>query len=131
MNIEKSLKLIMNAALEAAKPKNKFKEIPARPKGKLIVIGAGKASASMAREFENNYEGPIEGLVVTRYGHYVKTRFVNVIEASHPEPDTNGLLASKKIFDIATNSKKKRPCCFSYIWGGIVFINDAFKWYKF
>ncbi len=106
MNNEKSLKLIMNAALEAAKPKDKFTKMPTRPKGKLIVIGAGKAAASMAREFENNYEGPIEGLVVTRYGHYVKTRFVDVIEASHPEPDTNGLLASKKIFDIATNSKK-------------------------
>ena len=98
MNNEKSLKLIMNAALEAAKPKDKFTKIPTRPKGRLIVIGAGKAAASMAREFENNYEGPIEGLVVTRYGHYVKTRFVDVIEASHPEP---------------------------------VFINDAFKWYKF
>ena len=106
MNNEKSLKLIMNAALEAAKPKDKFTKMPTRPKGKLIVIGAGKAAASMAKEFENNYEGPIEGLVVTRYGHYVKTRFVDVIEASHPEPDTNGLLASKKIFDIATNSKK-------------------------
>ena len=106
MNNEKSLKLIMNAALEAAKPKDKFTKMPTRPKGKLIVIGAGKAAASMAREFENNYEGPIEGLVVTRYGHYVKTRFVEVIEAAHPEPDKNGLLASKKILDIATNSTK-------------------------
>ena len=106
MNNEKSLKLIMNAALEAAKPKDKFTKMPTRPKGKLIVIGAGKAAASMAMEFENNYEGPIEGLVVTRYGHYVKTRFVDVIEAAHPEPDKNGLLASKKILDIATNSKK-------------------------
>ena len=56
MNNEKSLKLIMSAALAAAKPKVKFKKIPTRPEGKLIVIGAGKAAASMAREFENNYE---------------------------------------------------------------------------
>ena len=107
MNNEKSLKLIMSAALAAAKPKDKFKKVPTRPKGKLIVIGAGKAAASMAREFENNYEGPIEGLVITRYGHSTKTKFVKVIEAAHPEPDANGLLASKRIFNIATNSSEK------------------------
>ena len=107
MNNEKSLKLIMSAALAAAKPKDKFKKVPTRPEGKLIVIGAGKAAASMAREFENNYEGPIEGLVITRYGHSTKTKFVKVIEAAHPEPDANGLLASQKIFNIATNSSEK------------------------
>ena len=107
MNNEKSLKLIMSAALAAAKPKDKFKKVPTRPEGKLIVIGAGKAAASMAREFENNYEGPIEGLVITRYGHRTKTKFVKVIEAAHPEPDANGLLASKRIFNIATNSSEK------------------------
>ena len=107
MNNEKSLKLIMSAALAAAKPKDKFKKVPTRPEGKLIVIGAGKAAASMAREFENNYEGPIEGLVITRYGHSTETRFVKVIEAAHPEPDANGLLASKRIFNIATNSSEK------------------------
>ena len=107
MNNEKSLKLIMSAALAAAKPKDKFKKIPTRPEGKLIVIGAGKAAASMASEFENNYEGPIEGLVITRYGHRTKTKFVKVIEAAHPEPDANGLLASKRIFNIATNSSEK------------------------
>ena len=107
MNNEKSLKLIMSAALAAAKPKDKFKKVPTRPEGKLIVIGAGKAAASMAREFENNYEGPIEGLVITRYGHRTKTRFVEVNEAAHPEPDANGLLASKRIFNVATNSSEK------------------------
>ena len=106
MNNEKSLKLIMNAALEAASPKGKFKKTPTKPKGKLIVLGAGKAAASMAKEFENNYDGPVEGLVITRYGHYTKTKFIEVIEAAHPEPDRNGLLASKKTFDIASNSTK-------------------------
>ena len=106
MNNEKSLKLIMNAALEAASPKGKFKKTPTKPQGKLIVLGAGKAAASMAKEFENNYEGPVEGLVITRYGHFTKTKFVEVIEAAHPEPDKNGLLASKKTFDIASNLTK-------------------------
>ena len=49
---------------------------------------------------------PIEGLVITRYGHYTETRFVEVIEAAHPQPDEISLLASQKIFNIATNSSK-------------------------
>ena len=106
MNLKNSLTLIMNSALEAAKPKGKFKSLPKKPKGKLIVLGAGKAGASMAQEFENTYDGPLEGLVVTRYGHYTKTKFIKIIEASHPEPDKNGLIASKKIFELATKSSK-------------------------
>ena len=106
MNFEKSLKLIMKSALDAAKPEGKFRNLPQKPKGKLIVLGAGKASASMAQEFENIYDGLLEGLVVTRYGHYTKTKFIKIVEASHPEPDKNGLLASKKIFDLATQSSK-------------------------
>ena len=106
MNLKNSLTLIMNSALEAAKPKGKFKSLPKKPKGKLIVLGAGKAGASMALEFENSYDGPLEGLVVTRYGHYTKTKFIKIIEASHPEPDKNGLIASKKIFELATKSSK-------------------------
>ena len=96
----------MNSALEAAKPRGKFKSLPQKPKGKLIVLGAGKAGASMAQEFENTYDGPIEGLVVTRYGHFAKTKFIKIVEASHPEPDTNGLLASNNIFELATKSSK-------------------------
>ncbi len=106
MNFEKSLKLIMKSALDAAKPEGKFRNLPQRPKGKLIVLGAGKAGASMAHEFENTYDGPLEGLVVTRYGHYTKTKFIKIVEASHPEPDKNGLLASKKIFELATQSSR-------------------------
>ena len=96
----------MNSALEAAKPRGKFKSLPQKPKGKLIVLGAGKAGASMAQEFENTYDGPIEGLVVTRYGHFAKTKFIKIVEASHPEPDTNGLLASNNIFELATKCSK-------------------------
>ena len=107
MNLKNSLTLIMNSALEAAKPKGKFKSLPKKPKGKLIVLGAGKAGASMAQEFENTYDGPLEGLVITRYGHYTKTKFIKIIEASHPEPDKNGLLASKKIFELATKSSRE------------------------
>ena len=96
------LKLVMNSALKAAMPKDKFKTLPLKPKGKLLVIGAGKAAASMAKEFEDSYnDGPIEGVVITRYGHSTKTKFIEVVEASHPEPDKIGLIASKKLFDLA------------------------------
>jgi glycerate 2-kinase len=95
------LKSVMNSALKAAMPKDKFKTLPKKPKGKLLVIGAGKAAASMAKEFEESYNGPIEGIVITRYGHATKTKFIEVVEASHPEPDKIGLLASKKLFSLA------------------------------
>ena len=96
------LKLVMNSALKAAMPKDKFKTLPLKPKGKLLVIGAGKAAASMAKEFEDSYnDSPIEGIVITRYGHSTKTKFIEVVEASHPEPDKIGLIASKKLFDLA------------------------------
>ena len=101
MNRNETLKLIMNSALKAALPQGKFTILPEKPKGKLLVIGAGKAAASMAKEFEKSYHGPIEGLVITRYGHSSKTKFIEVIEASHPEPDMSGLLASKRIFNLA------------------------------
>lgn len=101
MNRNETLKLIMNSALKAALPQGKFTILPEKPKGKLLVIGAGKAAASMAKEFEKSYDGPIEGLVITRYGHSSKTKFIEVIEASHPEPDMSGLLASKRIFNLA------------------------------
>ena len=95
------LKSVMDSALKAAMPKDKFKTLPKKPKGKLLVIGAGKAAASMAKEFEESYNGPIEGIVITRYGHGTQTKFIEVIEASHPEPDKIGLLASKKLFSLA------------------------------
>ena len=91
----------MQAALNAAMPKDKFKFIPETPKGDLIVLGAGKAAASMAAEFENSYSKPLKGIVITRYGHHTDTKFIEVIEASHPNPDKSGLIASKKLFDIA------------------------------
>ena len=81
MNENDALKLIMNSALKAALPNSKFKNLPLKPKGKLLVIGAGKAAASMAKAFEESYDGPLEGLVITRYGHSTKTKFIEVIEA--------------------------------------------------
>lgn len=107
IDTEQKLKLIMNSALEAAMPKDKFKLLPAKPEGKLIVLGAGKAAASMAAEFEKVYDHSLEGMVITRYGHYTKTKVIKVLEASHPKPDQASLEATKILFNLAKNAKKE------------------------
>ncbi|WP_371833727.1 glycerate kinase [Thalassospira sp.] len=74
--------------------------LPAPPDGRTIVIGAGKASAKMARALEHHWSGPVSGCVVTRYGHAVPTRHIEIIEASHPVPDAAGLTATRKITEL-------------------------------
>ncbi len=69
--------------------------LPLPPPGRLIVIGAGKASAAMARAVEDHWKGPLEGLVVTRYGYGVDCKHIEILEASHPVPDANGLNAAQ------------------------------------
>ncbi len=72
--------------------------LPERPKGRVVVVGAGKAAASMAKAVEDAW-GEVSGLVVTRYGHNVPCRFIEVVEASHPVPDAAGMDAAKRILD--------------------------------
>jgi len=74
--------------------------LPAPPKGRTIVIGAGKASARMAQGVEQHWQGPIEGLVVTRYGHGAPTRHIEIIEAGHPVPDEASAVAAARIMDM-------------------------------
>ncbi|KLK93270.1 hydroxypyruvate reductase [Microvirga vignae] len=99
------LRALFDAALEAALPDGKFDErLPSKPKGRTIVLGAGKASARMAATFEEAWAkagGTCEGLVVTRYGHAVPTRSVEIVEAAHPVPDEAGLNAAKRILALA------------------------------
>jgi hydroxypyruvate reductase len=73
--------------------------LPPRPKGRTIVVGAGKAAASMAAAVEAHWNRPIEGLVVTRYGHGVPCKHIEVVEASHPVPDEAGSKAARQILD--------------------------------
>jgi glycerate 2-kinase len=73
--------------------------LPPRPKGRTVVVGAGKAAASMAAAVEAHWNGPIEGLVVTRYGHGVPCRHIEVVEASHPVPDEAGSKVARRILD--------------------------------
>jgi hydroxypyruvate reductase len=75
------------------------KHLPKPPKGRTIVVGAGKASAAMAAAVERHWPGPLEGLVVTRYGHGVPCRKIEIIEASHPVPDERGRDAARRILE--------------------------------
>ncbi|MES0028321.1 glycerate kinase [Mesorhizobium sp. M0040] len=91
---------IFNAAVAAADPQRTIKDhLPARPKGRTIVIGAGKGSAQMAAAFEKVWDRPIEGLVVTRYGYGAACRRIEIIEAAHPVPDAAGLEASRRLLE--------------------------------
>ena len=76
--------------------------LPAPPKGRTLVLGAGKAAASMARAVEEHWPGKLDGLVITRYGHAVPTKSIEVIEAAHPVPDAAGEAAAARILQAAS-----------------------------
>lgn len=88
-----------HAAVAAADPLNLVaKHLPPPPKGKVLVVGAGKAAASMARAVELAMPGvPVEGVVITRYAHGTPTDHIRVIEAGHPVPDEAGEKAAADI----------------------------------
>jgi hydroxypyruvate reductase len=93
------LKAMFKAAVDAALPSLCVPaHLPPRPKGRTIVVGAGKASGAMARALEDAWQGPLEGLVVTRYGYRVPTKRLEVVEAAHPVPDAAGREAARRIF---------------------------------
>ena len=92
---------LFRAAVEAADPMQIVPpHLPAPPRGRTLVIGAGKASAQMARAVELNWPGPLEGLVVTRYGYKVPTERIEIVEAAHPVPDQAGLDATTRILQL-------------------------------
>ncbi len=92
------LRRLFDAALEAADPLEAVPaHLPPPPKGRTIVAGAGKAAAAMAKAVEDNWTGPLEGLVVTRYDHGLPCRSIEVVEAAHPVPDAAGRAAAARI----------------------------------
>jgi hydroxypyruvate reductase len=93
---------MFDAAISAALPETIVpRHLPPPPKGRTIVLGAGKASAAMAKAVEDHWPGPIEGLVITRYGHGVHCRHIEIVEASHPVPDAAGHAAAQRILELA------------------------------
>ncbi|QKY02493.1 glycerate kinase [Janthinobacterium lividum] len=98
------LQAMFQAAIEAAQPSHCIRpHLPPAPKGRLIVIGAGKASAAMAQAVERHWPGPLSGLVVTRYGYAVPCERIEIVEASHPVPDAAGMEAARRMLGLVAN----------------------------
>lgn len=94
------LKSLFDAAVAAADPARCIVPfMPERPKGRTVVVGAGKGVAQLARAFEAAWDAPLSGVVVTRYGYAAPCERIEVLEASHPVPDAAGLAATGRLFD--------------------------------
>ncbi len=105
MDREQLLRDMFAAAIAAADPALCVpKHLPDPPKGRTIVLGAGKAAASMAKAVEACWKSPLEGLVVTRYGHAVSCQQIEVVEASHPVPDQAGRDAAERMLRLAQSA---------------------------
>ncbi len=94
------LRQLFDTAVAAATPKNCMnKWLPMRPDGRVVIVGAGKAAASMALELEKHWPAPLEGIVIVPYGHGAPCRSIEVIEAAHPVPDDAGVAAARTILE--------------------------------
>lgn len=88
---------LFETAVAASHPSQTLPQyLPADRTGKAVVIGAGKGAAAMAQVFEEHWQGPVRGLVVTRYQHGASCKYIKVIEAAHPVPDEQGTLAAEQ-----------------------------------
>ncbi len=95
------LRRMFDAAIAAAQPSRTLAQyLPAPPRGRTIVIGAGKASAAMASALEAVWPGQLEGLVVTRYGYAVPCSRIEIVQAAHPVPDDAGLAAAQRMLQL-------------------------------
>lgn len=100
---------LFQSALRAVQPEHCLPpHLPAPPTGRLVILAAGKAAASMAATAERFYERRwpgtrIEGIAITRYGHTCPTNHVTVLEAAHPIPDEAGMRASRALLSLATS----------------------------
>jgi glycerate 2-kinase len=100
---EQLLRRMFDAAIASAQPALCIPQhLPHAPKGKFIVIGAGKASAAMAQTVERNWPGPLSGLVVTRYGYAVPCERIEIVEAAHPVPDAAGMHAAQRMLKLVS-----------------------------
>jgi len=96
------LDALMKAVVAAADPLKAVPPfLPEAPSGRTVVLGAGKASAAMARAVEDNWSGDLSGLIVTRYGYAVPCERIEIVEAAHPVPDAAGREAASRILEMA------------------------------
>ena len=98
------LRRMFDAAIASAQPAlclpAHLPEPQSLGQGRLIVVGAGKASAAMARAVEDHWKGPLSGLVVTRYGYAVPCARIDIVEAAHPVPDAAGQRAAERMLEV-------------------------------
>ena len=94
------LRALFDAGVAEAQPERVLaRYLPPLPKGRTVVVGAGKASAAMAAALEQHWPGALSGLVLTRYGYSVSCRRIEIAEGAHPVPDANGERAARRILD--------------------------------
>lgn len=94
------LRRLFDAAIASAQPAVCVPpHLPSPPRGRVIVVGAGKASAAMARAVEQHWAGPLCGLVVTRHGYAVPCDRIEIVEAAHPVPDAVGMHAARRMLE--------------------------------
>ena len=94
------LEEMFKAAIAAAQPALCVPpKLPAPPRGRTIVVGAGKASAAMAKAVEDSWQGELSGVVVTRHGYGVPCKRVEIIEAAHPVPDLASVTAARRVLE--------------------------------
>ena len=106
MNAESFLRDLFTVMVAAADPDHVLEQhLPANRSRPAWVIGAGKAAASMASALEKSWQGPLSGLVVTRYGHSCPCEHIEVVEASHPVPDEVGMDTARRILDLVSGLK--------------------------
>lgn len=97
------LKSLFLRAVDAADPVRIIPQnLPAKPKGRTIIVGAGKASAAMAKAFEDAWDGDLTGLVVTRYDYGVDCSRIEILESAHPVPDAAGLHAAERMLEFVS-----------------------------
>ena len=100
------LDLFSHAVARADPSENMAGLLPEPPLGKVVVVGAGKAGASMAQALEKLWPGPLQGLVLVPYNHGLDCNFIEIIEAGHPVPDLAGQVGAQRIFDLACGLEK-------------------------
>lgn len=102
------LERMLTAAIDAAQPEHCLpRHLPTKPEGRVIVLGAGKASAAMAKVVEKNWDGELSGLVVTRHGYEVACKHIEIVQASHPVPDEIGLDTAKRMMSMVEGLTEK------------------------
>lgn len=109
---------LFHSAVATADPQKALgAHLPIPPRGRTVVIGAGKGVAQLASAFEKLWDAPVEGVVVTRYGYAIPCDHIKVMEAAHPVPDAAGLEASKALFE-AVRGLTKDDLVVALICGG-------------